>query len=259
MAKWFLQKQGQVQGPFTDETLESTLANSADAHSGTTLVWKRGLSEWISSTKWKTESANYMTAGQELTAITNPVNSTKSSPTSQPAPNSFAETFIESAFYRVQLNFVDQPLMNKTELMSFISKQKDISTLSIQNPKTKQWTDVYAYPDIVERLGLSRRKHARVPILATFTGTSNKGESLSVKVVTVSEGGLGFTDVFDLKIGDSVDGQISSPHFFQPLYIKADVIYSGLDGYIGLKFSQINDEAKSALIEYVKKFGKHGT
>lgn len=258
MVKWFIQHQGQIQGPFTDEALEATLENMGSSQMENSLVWKRGLGEWIKSTKWKTETGQTFTvpAGEFTTSSTH-VKPT-APPTTTQAPN-FAETFTESAFYRVQINFVDQPLMNKAELLAFISKQKDISTLSIQNPKTKEWTDVYAYPDIVERLGLSRRKHARVPILANFSGTSQKAASLAVKVVTISEGGMGFTDVFDLKIGDSVEGQISSPHFFQPLHVKADVIYSGLDGYIGLKFSQINDEAKSTIVDYVKKFGKHGS
>ena len=51
--------------------------------------------------------------------------------------------------------------------------------------------------------------------------------------------------------------QISSPHFFQPIHIKADVIYAGQDGHIGLKFSQIPDEAQAAVIDYIKKFGKN--
>ena len=67
---------------------------------------------------------------------------------------------------------------------------------------------------------------------------------------------MGFTENYDLKIGDEVDGQISSPHFFQPINVKADVIFSGQDGYIGLKFSKATDETKSAIIEYIKKFGK---
>ncbi len=258
MVKWFIQHQGQIQGPFTDESLESTLDTMGSTQTENALVWKRGLGEWIKSTKWKTELAQtFSVPAGELTTVNTNVKPTVP-PTATQAPT-FSETFTESAFYRVQINFVDQPLMSKVELLAFISKQKDISTLSIQNPKTKEWTDVYAYPDIVERLGLSRRKHARVPILANFNGTSQNGAPVSVKVVTVSEGGMGFTDVFDLKIGDAVEGQISSPHFFQPLHVKADVIYSGLDGYIGLKFSQINDEAKSAIIEYVKKFGKHSS
>ena len=254
MTKWFLQFQGEVKGPFTNESLEAALVNMGEPNMENTLVWKRGLTEWIKSTKWKLESAQFTNQNSDMTTT---VSSTAQSPTSMPKP--FSETFTESAFYRVQLNFVDQPLMNKNELMGFISKLKDISTLSIQNPKTKEWSDVYAYPEIVERLGLSRRKHPRVPILATFTGSSNKTPEISVKVVTISEGGMGFTEVFDLKIGDTVEGQISSPHFFQPLNVNADVIYSGLDGYIGLKFTQINDESKSAVIDYIKKFGKHGS
>ena len=67
---------------------------------------------------------------------------------------------------------------------------------------------------------------------------------------------MGFTENYELKIGDEVDGQISSPHFFQPINVKADVIYAGLDGYIGLKFSSVTDETRAAIIEYIKKFGK---
>lgn len=258
MGKWFIQHQGQIQGPFTSESLESVLENLGSSQMENILVWKRGLGEWIKSTKWKTEAAQTQSAPANDFTDANTQVKHVAAPKPANAP-SFSDTFTESAFYRVQINFVDQPMMSKAELMTFISKQKDISTLSIQNPKSKEWTDVYAYPDIVERLGLSRRKHARVPILATFTGISQKAEPVSVKVITISEGGMGFTDVFDLKIGDSVEGQMSSPHFFQPLHVKADVIYSGLDGYIGLKFSQINDEAKSTIIDYVKKFGKHSS
>ena len=168
----------------------------------------------------------------------------------------FTQAFTEGAFYRVQLKFVDQPLMSKSELLSLISKQEDVSDISIQDPKTKEWKEVYAFPDIVEKLGISRRKQQRVPILAQFNGRSNKSKNVSYRVITVSEGGMGFTENYDLKIGDDVEGQITSPHFFQPISVKADVIYAGLDGYIGLKFSQITDETKAAVIEYIKKFGK---
>lgn len=161
--------------------------------------------------------------------------------------------------YRVQINFVDQPMMSKSELLTLISKQEDISTVAIQDPKSKEWKEVYAFPDIVEKLGISRRKHARVPILAQFVGRTNRHDSFNARIITISEGGLGLTEVYDLKIGDIVEGQLTSPHFFQPINIRADVVYSGLDGYIGLNFTQINDESKSAIIDYMKKFGKNST
>ena len=168
----------------------------------------------------------------------------------------FTQAFADGVFYRVQLNYVDQPLMSKNELLQLIAKQDDVSAISIQDQKTKEWIEIYAFPDLVEKMGISRRKTQRVPILAQFNGKTTKSKNVSYRVITISEGGMGFTENFDLKIGDEVEGQISSPHFFQPINVKADVIYAGLDGYIGLKFSTVTDETKSAIIEYVKKFGK---
>ena len=262
MSKWFMQFHGRVHGPFSNEMLQIELHNKSETDLDRIMVWKRGLTDWLKASKWQPDMTG---AASEATAIgRNPIlDETQahfSQPTSQKTNNSnektLADTLAESAFFRVQLNYVDQPLMTKPELLNFISKLTDVSKLSIQNPKTKEWNEVFAYPDIVERLGLSRRKQSRVPILAQFTGSSNKHSSFGAKIVTISEGGMGFTEVFDLKIGDTVEGQIMSPQFFQPLNVKAEVIYSGLDGYIGLKFTDINDEAKATIIEYVKKFGK---
>ena len=246
MSKWFLQVNGQVKGPFSNESMQAALAHLSETQLEESLFWKRGLTEWMKGAKWRADLAVQQSPIETVFTDTKANSETT---------KSFSATFSESDKYRVQLNFVDQALMTKAELMTFITKQKDVTKIAIQNNKTKEWSDVYAFPEIVERLGISRRKNSRVPILATFVGIS-KGSEVNVKVVTISEGGMGFTEVFDLKIGDQVEGQLISPHFFQPIHLKADVIYSGLDGYIGLKFSQVNDESKSAIIEYVKKFGK---
>ncbi|MFZ3229234.1 MAG: PilZ domain-containing protein [Pseudobdellovibrio sp.] len=251
-SKWFLQFHGRVDGPFSNAALAAELRNHNESELEKVLVWKRGKTEWFRATKWQpeTETASFApSADEEPTQATNIIPNSSNEKT-------LADTFAESAFYRVQLNFVDQPLMSKPELLTYISKLTDVSKLSIQNPKTKEWNEVFAFPDIVERLGLSRRKQSRVPILAQFAGTSSKHSELNAKIVTISEGGMGFTEVFDLKIGDTAEGQVMSPQFFQPINVKAEVIYSGLDGYIGLKFTQINDESRSSIIEYVKKFGK---
>jgi hypothetical protein len=94
--------------------------------------------------------------------------------------------------------------------------------------------------------------------MAQFSGKStNSTENVSYRVINISQSGIGFTDNFDLRIGDEVEGQISSPHFFQPLNIKAEVVYAGQDGYIGLKFTQIPDEALASIIDYVKKYSKN--
>ena len=250
MSKWFLQVGGRIKGPYTNESMQSALAQISENQLAAAYFWKRGLTEWMKAPKWRADIAVQMTPPIENTAKTQTEVFKDSEETKTTLANGPSTT------YRTQVNFVDQPLMTKTELLNFVSRQKDLTKLAIQNPQTKEWTDVYGFPDIVERLGISRRKNSRVPILAQFTGTAKGQTPLNAKIVTISEGGMGFTEVFSLQIGDQVEGQLISPHFFQAINLKADVIYAGLDGYIGMKFTDINDEAKAAIIEYVKKFGK---
>lgn len=282
--KWFIQVRGIVQGPFNNENLEQALQGLGDSYQSA-LVWKRGLSEWVHASQWQKADQQIATAtkgkpasGQAAkpagskpaaVAVPPPSQQTQVTVLAQSASEqnnsttdddlfekTFTQAFTDNVFYRVQVNFVDQPLMSKNELLQLIAKTDDLSTISIQDAKSKEWKEIYAFPDLVEKFGISRRKSQRVPILAQFNGKSSKSKNVSYRVITISEGGMGFTENFDLKIGDEVEGQISSPHFFQPINVKADVIYAGLDGYIGLKFSTVTAETKAAIIEYIKKFGK---
>lgn len=161
--------------------------------------------------------------------------------------------------YRVQLQFMDQPLMTRDELMTFVSAQEDVSQVSIYDKKTNEWKEVYAFREIVDKLGLTRRKHPRVPILAQFMGSTNRHSHFTARVVTISIGGLGLTDVFDLKIGDHINGQMTSPHFYSPVQFEAEVTYAGQDGYVGFKFTQINDDALSLVTDYVNRFSQTQT
>lgn len=284
--KWFMQYHGQVQGPFTTEFMQNALDRLESQQMESTLVWRRGFAEWVKASKWQSpENTQSMLSEntQSFISLERPsveqpapppvqkILQTPQAPLPTPpikfniAPDEDTvvganikkpQPLNQGAFYRVQINFVDQPMMTKNELLNLISKQEDISVVAIQDPKSKEWKEVYAFPDIVEKLGLSRRKHARVPILAQFVGRTNRHESFNARIITISEGGLGLTEVYDLKIGDTAEGQVTSPHFFQPINIRAEVVYSGLDGYIGLNFTQISEESQAAIIDYMKKFGK---
>jgi hypothetical protein len=252
--KWFIQQFGLVQGPFDTISLQSTI-DSIDAGSlDQTYIWRRGFNEWLKASQFQlAEHTQPMIMTQVKQAPS--LDQTTLLKNAKPTAGVDQLDSRQESFYRVQVNFVDQPLMTKNELLILISKQEDVSVIAIQDPQSKEWKEVYAYIDIVEKLGLSRRNHPRVPILAQFLGRTKQQENFFARIITVSEGGMGFTEVYDLKIGDEVEGQMTSPHFFQPINVKADVVYSGLDGYIGLKFNQINDESQAALIDYIKKFG----
>lgn len=158
--------------------------------------------------------------------------------------------------FKVQFNGVDQPPMNKEELIKFTAQQDDPSLIMVFDKKLKEWKEIYTFPDIIEKLGLSRRQNRRVTLLANLKGKINNSKEINARLTTISLGGFGLTDVFDLKIGDTVQGQISSPHFYTSLPIHGEVTYSGSHGNIGLKFTKMTDEGQALVVDYIKKFGQ---
>jgi PilZ domain len=278
MTKWFYQTQQIIKGPISTLELKDLIPSLPDARQ--TFVWSRGHTEWISADRWQPNQnieADTEQTPQTSELVENTITGFRSpapanifaKPTEPPIENEIAlsnsdsqeiektnvpTTPINEEKFRVQLNFVDQPPMSKDELMAFAARADDPAQIAIFDRNLKEWKEIYAFKDIVEKLGLTRRKHPRVPILAQFTGRSSQHEKFSARLVTISIGGLGITDVFDLKIGDTISGQITSPHFYSPVTIEAEATYCGNDGYVGLKFTQINDDSQSLVTDYVKRF-----
>ncbi len=283
MTKWFYQTDQNIKGPVTTAELKNLIPQLSDARQ--TFVWSRGHTEWISADRWQpnheivedfsddSPSLNLKTQPTvqppmtELTAtgfIPDPLSETThvpmtenaihQKPTLAPITTTDHPSISTEEKFRVQLNFIDQPPMTKDELMNFAARVDDPAQVAIFDPQTKEWKEIYAFKDIVEKLGLTRRKHPRVPILAQFTGSTSRHEKFSARLVTISIGGLGITDIFDLNIGDIISGQITSPHFYSPVTIEAEATYCGNDGYVGLKFTQINDDSQSLVTDYVKRF-----
>ncbi|MNT95603.1 hypothetical protein D3C72_2375100 [compost metagenome] len=73
-------------------------------------------------------------------------------------------------------------------------------------------------------------------------------------MISISEGGLGVTEVRNLQIGDRFTGNLNSPNLYMQINAICDVVYLGNDGYAGLRFANLPIEAKSSIIEYVNKF-----
>ena len=161
----------------------------------------------------------------------------------------------KSVVEKYKIKYHDQALPDMTldELLQFIVQKPDPEKMLVYDKKKSEWKDIYTIHEVSNKLGISRRKTPRVPILASFTGTS-AGRHIEARIVTIGAGGFGLTDHFLLKLGDSTSGQISSPHFYTPIQVKAEVTYGGLDGYIGLKFIEINDEGSAMIADYVKRF-----
>ncbi len=264
MNKWFINQNSYIRGPFSNEDVKQFIVTHP-SDLAQIYIWARGYSEWIRGDRWNDQKIvdQYKTASMmahlpktKEAAANNPVPLAQNKNSlSQDIIKNVAEHTIEK--YRVQYNFVAQPDMTFDELIQFTARSNDVSKIAVFDKKGQEWKDIYSLPQVVAKLGITRRKGQRVPILAQFTGTKAFDKNPMIqKVITVSIGGIGITDNFDLKLGEVIKGQLTSPHFYSPITIEAEVTYSGMDGYVGLKFTHINDEGKSLITDYVKKFMK---
>ena len=264
MTKWFINANNFIKGPFSAEEIKDQM-HSLSEQMQTTFLWSRGHSEWIRADKWSPESTiqsqaqNFaqMTSSTEATYTPQPKNifEKQAKVSAAEVIEDIKEHLVEK--FRVQYDFVDKGEMTKEELTTFTAKQDDVSKISIFDKKEKEWKEIYSMPEIVQRLGITRRENQRVPILAQFSGTLvGTATKINSRVITISHGGMGVTDNFELKLGETVSGQLTSPHFYSPLSLTAEVTYAGLDGYVGLKFVNLNDEMQALVMDYIKRFGK---
>ncbi len=282
--KWFMHTPQIIKGPLTVEEVIQFVKSSQNELNQTHL-WTRGMNEWVRADKWNPQvtlnSESQLDVNEKIISDKHvPATSYSQKPTQKPIfsdndaeitqtgliqpsiekrPNISANAIIDniqkSTIEKFKLKYHEQPLPDMTieEVLHFVIQKTDPDKILVYDKKKTEWRDIYTIPEVSNKLGISRRKSPRVPILAQYTGTS-AGRQIEARVVTIGAGGFGLTDHFILKLGDITSGQISSPHFYSAIPVKAEVTYGGLDGYIGLKFIEINDEGSALIGDYIKRF-----
>ena len=221
--KWFLLADSQVSGPFSKDDLPSRASPLKDP-----LVWGRGSSEWVAMDKWDR-------IVKDLEAL-------------DAKPKSSVDRQ-----WKVRNAGVEQKLMSHDQMISYLRTQKDFAEVQIWTDGYTEWKDIYQIHKIMDELGVSRRKHPRVPIMGTLTCEGATG-TFNARVLSISEGGLGITECPNVKIGEKFKTVLKSPNLYAPVHATTEVVYVGLENYAGLKFIGLHPESKSAVIEYVKKF-----
>lgn len=221
---WFVLSEGRTTGPFDHEEVESLLPTSKDPQ-----VWGRGYSEWMTPTKWRQQLKD---SGQ--------------------AHASAADTAANGP-WKIREDGVEKKAIPYAQLVAYLKSLKDFSGVDVAPPGSDHWKDVYSVPRLVEELGISRRSHPRVPILGTLAYEVD-GRFLNCRVISISEGGLGVTDLKGVSIGERIEGTLSSPSLFVTIPCRCEIVYVGHHSYAGLRFVHLPMEFKSSIIEYVNKF-----
>lgn len=167
--------------------------------------------------------------------------------------HTLTQIFPESE-WRLRIDGEEFSELSYSDLLEKTKNLTDFTKVKIYDRKTKQWRDIYGFEKIINDLGISRRKHDRVPILGTFVGECDRLGPIQGRVVSVSEGGFGLSEGKKYQINDQMKGVISSPNLIVQINCSAEVVYLSPEGVAGMKFKSITEEAHSSLIEYIKKF-----
>jgi len=219
---WFILSEGQVTGPFSFEEVQSESTGKKEP-----LIWGKGQSEWLSPVKWR-----------ELL---------------KDAPEAPALRHDPDSLWYVRISKEESKPQRYNDLISYLKGLNDLSEVEISTNQGKDWKEIYAYQNLVDDLGVSRRSHPRVPIVGTLTCEGPRGD-FTARVISISEGGLGINDAKNLDIGDRFPAVLNSQNLYSTIHCTCEVVYVGTDGYAGIKFVNLADEFKSSIIEYVKKF-----
>jgi hypothetical protein len=116
------------------------------------------------------------------------------------------------------------------------------------------WLSVFEVPQIIDDLGISRRKHPRAPISGKiFVG--DQGQAIEGRLQSISEGGVGARELPALALGSTHSITIKSPALFSPVNATAEVVFvDPALKLVGFKFCSLGHEARSLISEYISKF-----
>lgn len=221
--KWFVLSEDQVRGPFEKEQIPAEITK---VHSP--LIWGRGLSDWLTPEQWNKVIVDYQANADRARAA-------------------------NERQWMVRYRGQELQPMHYAQMIEYLRSIPDHAEVLIWTEGYPEWKEIYQIHKILDDLGVSRRRHPRVPIMGQVEFESPNG-GFNGRALSISEGGLGVTDTPPVRIGDKFKVVIKSPNLFSQLHASAEVVFAGSDGYCGLKFSGLPMESKSAIIEYVKRF-----
>ncbi len=221
---WFIMKDDRVSGPFTETEATSKLDADPMCY-----IWGHGMKEWLTFSEWKTESQNFQ----------------KDSPTSSLHPD---------WKYKVGPD-IHGPL-HYEDMLFELKKIQDYENLEICSAESNEWKSIFMLPKIADHLGITRRRHLRVPIMGQLEAELPSGETGVFRVISISEGGVGLNSAKNLGLGQTFKGLLTSPHLPTAIHCDCSVTYIKENGYVGVEFDSLAAEYSSVIIDYVNKFEK---
>ena len=221
---WFIYSQEEVSGPFTTHDIESFLSRGefTEAH----LIWWKGQKNWITVGEWRTH----------LSAIM----------------ESLHKKPQEAVWFAEQKGAQKGPL-SLDQIVDFLKTLESLENTHTWRQGMDRWANLFEIEEIVEKLGLQRRKSPRAPIVGKVLFQRNNQE-VEGQISEISSGGFGMAKSQGVELNEIVQVFINSPLLTTTIRATAKVVYITQKGYTGFQFENLHVESKSAIMEYVRQF-----
>ena len=226
MVKWFTFDNEIVDGPFSTAELKTFAENGQLSDS--VMVWGRVQTQWVNVNDW-------------LGSVDDLVHNGK------------VYSFDSKREWHYGAKGNSFGPFSRPELVSILNEQDTLDGILLWTSGMKDWTPLFEFHDILEEMGVNKRRHKRAQIDGTVLLTLSSGEITSGKLVTISEGGLGFIGISDLTPGETVQLEIVSPIFKRNIRVAAEIQYVSDNNFVGVSFKKIHSEAISQIISYVRQ------
>lgn len=224
MEKWFVCNNDIVDGPFSKDQVERFVKDGT--YPDDVLIWGKALNVWKPFRWWLDHYDSILSEAAKAT---------------DPRKWHFA--------YKGE----SQGPMNKNDLVEELKKLKgDANDALIWTKGMTNWAPIFEFHDIMDEVGVNRRHFPRAPVSGQII-LMNGDQKITGVLNTVSEGGFGASDFnSELAPGMILKLELDAPEIGSTIHASAQVRYMDSET-VGFKFTNINREAQSQIISYVKE------
>ena len=216
---WFTSTSDTIMGPLSTQEVMNGI-QSGQFHS-VTWIWWMGQTEWISLEDWENKKEELL----------------KTSVIEKP-----------EWYYRVSKKHGPY---TENELAHRLIQAGDLADVQIWSNGMDKWKSVYQVENIINQLGLTKRKYPRVGFQGKAIITKNNKE-FNRDIINLSAEGLGIADVDFLKPNDQINIKIKSDLLPSDVELFGLVYYVTHQGYSGISFINIDNSNKKIILDFIQ-------
>jgi hypothetical protein len=224
---WFIYSNEVVSGPFDTDTVRGKLR--AGQLAAGTFIWWKGQREWIPVASWESQLEQILQTAVDRSQ--------------------------KSVWY---LENGGQPVgpLTQNELLDNLRSIPHLNRVRLWAVGMKKWSSLFALPDVMELLGMSRRENERAPLMGSVAVTRSNDDPRGyvLRAASISVAGMGVTGAHDLRVGDMLSLLIKSTEFPDSLHLRGQIAYVTEQGYAGVRFELVPPEMQGMIFDYVKRF-----